>query len=79
MQTPREGKGGEGKGSTQKPFLTIKEACEILNVHSNTLRRWSDKGLVKAYRMNPRGDRMFKRADIAALWGGKNPHNSTSK
>jgi 2-oxoglutarate ferredoxin oxidoreductase subunit alpha len=29
----------------------MREACKLLNVHSNTLRRWSDKGIIDSYRI----------------------------
>jgi len=46
------------------PMLTMSEVSQLLNVHSNTLRRWSDLGIIRAYRISPRGDRRFKRDDI---------------
>ena len=46
------------------PMLTMSEVSQFLNVHRNTLRRWSDRGIIRAYRINPRGDRRFKRDDI---------------
>ncbi len=48
-------------------MLTMREACQLLNVHSNTLRRWSKKGLVKEYRIGLGGHRRFKAEDVAAL------------
>jgi excisionase family DNA binding protein len=48
-------------------MLTVREVSQILHVHSNTLRRWSDQGIIKAYRIGPRGDRRFKQEDIALL------------
>ncbi len=48
-------------------MLTVREVSQILHVHSNTLRRWSDRGLIKAYRIGPRGDRRFRLEDIAQL------------
>ena len=48
-------------------LLRTGEACRILCIHSNTLRRWSEQGIVKTYRLGPRGDRRFRREDIAAL------------
>jgi excisionase family DNA binding protein len=45
-------------------MLTPREVAELLHVHTNTLRRWSDKGIVMAYRINPRGDRRYKIQDI---------------
>lgn len=49
------------------PLLRTGEACAILCIHQNTLRRWSRQGLIKAYRVGPRGDRRFRRDDIIAL------------
>jgi excisionase family DNA binding protein len=48
-------------------MLTVREVSQILHVHSNTLRRWSDLGLIKAYRIGPRGDRRFKQEDITIM------------
>ena len=48
-------------------MLRTGEASRLLNIHSNTLRRWSEQGLITAYRVGPRGDRRYKREDIAAL------------
>ena len=47
------------------PMLTVPEVARLLNVHTNTLRRWSDRGIIRAYRINRRGDRRFLREDIA--------------
>jgi len=46
-------------------MLTIREVTQLLHIHSNTLRRWSDAGIIKAYRITRRGDRRFRREDIA--------------
>lgn len=48
-------------------MLTVREVSQLLHVHSNTLRRWSDQGILKAYRIGPRGDRRFRAEDIAVL------------
>lgn len=45
-------------------MLTPKEVAELLHIHTNTLRRWSDKGRIVAYRINPRGDRRYRLRDI---------------
>ena len=47
------------------PMLTVREVARLLNIHSNTLRRWSDRGIIRAYRITHRGDRRFRREDIA--------------
>jgi excisionase family DNA binding protein len=48
-------------------MLTVREVCRLLHVHSNTLRRWSDQGIIRAYRIGPRGDRRFRPEDIVVL------------
>jgi excisionase family DNA binding protein len=52
------------RSSEENPFLTVGEASEFLHVHTNTLRRWSDAGLLVSYRICSRGDRRFLREDL---------------
>ena len=62
--------------SDMNQMLSTTEASSILRVHPNTLRRWSDQGIVKSYRVGPRGDRRFMLYDIAAfLASGFNTSN----
>ena len=49
-------------------LLTISETSQRLHVHRNTLRRWSDQGIVRVYRIGPRGDRRFRSEDVEALY-----------
>lgn len=46
---------------------TVAEVAHELHVHPNTLRKWCDKGILKTYRIGPRGDRRFKPKDVTAL------------
>lgn len=55
------------KDKLTNSMLTVREVSQLLHVHTNTLRRWSDQGILKAYRIGPRGDRRFKPEDIAVL------------
>jgi len=48
-----------------RPMLTVREVAQLLHVHTNTVRRWSDRGIISAYRISRRGDRRFRREDIA--------------
>ena len=48
-------------------MLTGKEVAQILNVHINTVRRWSNRGILRAYRIGARGDRRFERVDVIKL------------
>ncbi len=58
-------------------MLTTREVAQLLNVHVNTVRRWSNQDILKSYRLGTRGDRRFKREDVAAfLKGDSNAHIS---
>jgi excisionase family DNA binding protein len=45
-------------------MMTTSGVARMLYVHINTVRRWSDQGILKPYRIGPRGDRRFMREDI---------------
>ena len=61
-------KGRSGNDMTHRKrvsaLLTTSEVALQLNVHVNTVRRWSNRGVVKVYRIGPRGDRRFRKEDI---------------
>ncbi len=46
------------------PMMTVGEVARILSAHVNTVRRWSNQGVIKPYRIGRRGDRRFIREDI---------------
>ena len=48
-------------------LLTVGQAAELLNVHVNTIRRWSNEGLLETQCVGSRGDRRFRRRDIDNL------------
>lgn len=48
-------------------LLTLTEACQILKVHPNTLRKWDKKGILVAVRFGERRDRRYHREDIMNL------------
>ena len=50
-------------------MLTVGDVALLLNVHVNTVRRWSNQGIIRAYRIGSRGDRRFRREDITRLLG----------
>jgi predicted site-specific integrase-resolvase len=56
----------------QDSLLTTKDVAGILGIHVNTVRRWSDLGLLKSFRISLRGDRRYKYKDITSFLGGIN-------
>ena len=44
--------------------LTVAKAARVLGVHANTVRAWSDAGRLRYYRINERGDRRYREADL---------------
>ena len=49
-------------------MITTGEVARIFNVHASTVRRWSNQGTLKSYRIGPQGDRRFRREDIAVFF-----------
>ncbi len=48
------------KGET----ITLAEACDILGVHPNTMRKWDNKGYLNAIRIGTRKDRRYRKSDV---------------
>jgi excisionase family DNA binding protein len=51
-------------------LLNVKEAAEFLNVSEMTVRRWTNDGLLKCYRVGGRRARRFKQEDLLAYLKG---------
>ena len=49
-------------------MLTTGEVARIFDVHAGTIRRWSEQEVIKSHRIGPRGDRRFRREDVAVLY-----------
>jgi putative resolvase len=47
-------------------MLTVGQAADYIGVSPSSIRKWSDRGLVQAYR-TPGGDRRFSIDDLDAL------------
>ena len=62
-----------------EPMLTVREVAQLLHVHTNTVRRWSDRGLIRAYRISRRGDRRFRGADVAHFLAEFNSHRGNER
>ena len=48
-------------------IVTLKEACEILHCHPNTLRKWDNEGYLKAIRFGKRGDRRYRKSEVLKI------------
>ena len=66
------------KRSRPVVMLSIRDVSSLLGVHANTVRRWSDRGLLRAYRISRRGDRRFRRRDVARFLAELNASKSNA-
>jgi len=48
-------------------MLTTTEVSRLLHVHPNTLRRWSNRGIIRTFRIGTGADRRFREDDIASF------------
>lgn len=53
--------------ASDKIMLRAGEAAQLLGVHANTVRRWSDKRILRAYIISARGDRRFRRTELESF------------
>ncbi|MFO0971323.1 MAG: helix-turn-helix domain-containing protein [Candidatus Saccharimonadales bacterium] len=51
----------------QPKLLTLRQACELLNCHPNTLRAWDKSGYLVAVRIGTRRDRRYRREDVMKI------------
>lgn len=54
----------------QDRWLTLGQACKLLNVDESTLRRWADARQVRTFR-TPGGHRRFAEGDVRAIVNGR--------
>ena len=57
----------EGEGDETGSLLTVREVAGTLQIHSNTVRRWSNLGILPSFRIGPRSDRRFRKEDVATF------------
>lgn len=48
-------------------LMTLKEACDFLKCHPNTLRQWDKKGILPAIRIGEKRVRRYRKEDIMKL------------
>lgn len=58
------------KDSANQQLLNIKQAAGLLNVSEISLRRWTDSGRLRCYRLGGRRERRFQRDDLLAFMEG---------
>src|SRR2546422_6073864 len=61
-RTPRVGR---VEAVQSNEFLTVSQAARTLGVHPNTVRTWTQQGVLPCLRINGRGDRRYRRSDLA--------------
>lgn len=60
-------------------MLTIRQVADFLHVSVSTIRRWSDTGVLKSYRIGPRGDRRYRRDDVFGFLKGSTRDSAESR
>lgn len=58
-------------------MLTTRQVADMLNVHINTVRRWNNQGVLKAYRVSSRRDRRFLQSDVDDFLSKQLPDNNS--
>jgi len=48
-------------------LLRVQGVAQMLGVHENTIRTWSNKGILRCVRVGPRKDRRYRRIDVLKL------------
>lgn len=61
--------------ASKKNFLTITEAAELLNVSKASLRRWSNNGALRCYRVGKRNERRFDVDDLRKFISGSSQNS----
>ena len=59
-------------GEKLPELLKLKQACEVLKVHPNTLRAWDKKGILVAVRIGEKKIRRYRKEDLLAFINKKN-------
>jgi len=47
-----------------EPLMTINEVARFLKVTTTTIRRWTDSGLLKCYRIGKKKERRFDKNEV---------------
>src|ERR1700738_3961729 len=63
----------------QQRFLTIAEAAEFLHVSQTSLRRWTNSGKLRSFRVGGRNERRFLIEDLLAFMPSARRHREVLK
>ena len=53
-----------GENEPSERMMTARQVADFLQVSICSIRRWSDKGVLKFYRVGSRGDRRYWLEDV---------------
>lgn len=67
---PKHSAGNGAASLDDDRWLTLGQACKLLNVDESTLRRWADAGQVRTFR-TPGGHRRFAESDVRSIVDGR--------
>lgn len=68
-------KGGSHRAGRREPeLLDIKQAAALLQVSEASLRRWTNAGRLRSFRVGGRRERRFQRTDLLAFLEGPADH-----
>ena len=60
-------------------MLTVRQVAEFLQVSICSVRRWSDNGTLKFYRVGSRGDRRYQHGDVLRFLDDSSSHFSPAR
>ena len=60
-------------------LLTVRQVAEFLQVSICSVRRWSDNGTMKFYRVGSRGDRRYQQEDVLRFLDDSSSHFNPAK
>ncbi len=62
------------KETNPERMMTVQQVADLLQVSICSIRRWSDGGILKFYRVRHRGDRRYWREDVLRFLEESSPH-----
>ena len=65
------------KDEQLETMLTVRQVADFLQVSISTVRRWSDRGMLRFYRIGSRGDRRYRREDVLSFLQDSTGHPQT--